>query len=185
MQAARGTTLTTSQPSPPPLQRTRSRVVLWTAALLAYAVDVTTKELALRHLDSTSSVPLVGDLLQLTLVRNPGAAFNTGVRFTYAFTALAIVAIVVVLVMSRRVAHRGWGLAFGLLLAGVAGNLTDRIIRDPGPFRGHVVDFLQLPHWPVFNIADICIDTAAGLMILLSFRGITLAGDRIAKESES
>lgn len=155
---------------------------MWSAALAAYALDVLTKQLAVRHLTPGERVPLVGDLLQLTLVRNPGAAFNTGVRFTYLLSALAVTAVIVVLIVSRRVTHSGWALAFGLLLAGVGGNLTDRITRDPGPFRGHVVDFLELPHWPVFNVADICIDTAAGLMILLSIRGITLAGQRLTRD---
>ena len=69
-------------------------------------------------------------------------------------------------------------MALGLLLAGVAGNLTDRIVREPGPLRGHVVDFLMLPHWPVFNVADICINIAAGLIMLQAFRGIRLDGTR-------
>ena len=60
----------------------------------------------------------------------------------------------------------------GLLLGGVAGNLTDRIVREPGFLRGHVVDFLMLPHWPVFNVADMCINVAAGLIIVQTFRGI-------------
>jgi signal peptidase II len=80
--------------------------------------------------------------------------------------------------LSRRVASTGWALALGILLGGVAGNLTDRIVRPPEPFHGHVVDFLMLPNWPVFNIADICINVAAGLIILQTFRGISLDGTR-------
>ena len=60
------------------------------------------------------------------------------------------------------------------------GNLTDRIVRQPEPFHGHVVDFLMLPNWPVFNIADICINVAAGLIILQTFRGVALDGSRDA-----
>jgi signal peptidase II len=56
------------------------------------------------------------------------------------------------------------------------GNLTDRVLREPGPFRGHVVDFLALPHWPVFNVADMCIDTAGALFVLLLLRGDHLDG---------
>ena len=50
--------------------------------------------------------------------------------------------------------------------------------RDPGPFRGHVVDFFALPNWPVFNVADICIDVAAGFFVILLLRGIRLDGSR-------
>lgn len=56
-------------------------------------------------------------------------------------------------------------------MAGISGNLYDRLFRAPGPLLGHVVDFIQLPHFAIFNVADICITTAAGLIILLSFRG--------------
>ena len=61
----------------------------------------------------------------------------------------------------------------------MGGNLTDRIIRDPGVMRGHVIDWLMLPNWPVFNIADMCIMSAAGIIILQSIRGVTLRGERV------
>jgi signal peptidase II len=81
-----------------------------------------------------------------------------------------------------RVRHRGWAVALGLLLAGVLGNLADRLLRAPGPLRGHVVDFFQLPHWPVFNVADICINVAAVLLVVLLSRGVRLDGTRHAEE---
>jgi signal peptidase II len=84
----------------------------------------------------------------------------------------------VVAFVARRVRHRGWALGLGLLLAGVTGNLVDRMFRDPGPFRGHVVDFLALPNWPVFNVADICIDVAGAIFVLLLLRGVRLDGSR-------
>ena len=52
------------------------------------------------------------------------------------------------------------------------------MFRAPGPFRGHVVDFFALPHWPVFNVADICIDVAGGILLLLLLRGIRMDGQR-------
>jgi signal peptidase II len=63
-------------------------------------------------------------------------------------------------------------------MAGVLGNLTDRLFRSPGMFRGHVVDFLQLPNWPIFNVADVCINIAAGVVILQALRGISVNGTR-------
>ena len=69
-----------------------------------------------------------------------------------------------------------WAVGFGFLLAGVTGNLADRLFRDPGPLRGHVVDFLMLPHWPVFNVADVCINVAAVVIVVQALRGIRLDG---------
>lgn len=59
----------------------------------------------------------------------------------------------------------------GLMLAGIAGNLTDRLFRAPGPLRGHVVDMFQFPHFAIFNVADVFITAAAGLIILIALRG--------------
>jgi signal peptidase II len=76
--------------------------------------------------------------------------------------------------------------ASALLLAGVAGNLTDRICcASPGPFRGHVVDFLELPHWPIFNVADICINVAAVLILIQAFRGVRVDGSRDTHQKAS
>jgi signal peptidase II len=118
------------------------------------------------------------------LIRNPGAAFSTGTRFTVALSCLALAAIVVVVWLSRRLASHGWAVALGLLLAGVAGNFTDRVFREPGFFRGHVVDFFRLPNWPIFNVADICIDVAAALIVIQALRGIGLDGRRHGASEE-
>jgi len=154
-------------------------------AVAAYAIDVATKILAVERL-SGADVELAGTWLVLHLTRNPGAAFSAGTEFTLLLTAIAIAAAAVVIYLARRVGTRAWAWALGLLLAGVCGNLTDRILRDPGPFRGHVVDFLMVPHWPVFNIADICINVAAALILLQAVRGIGIDGTRAtAREREA
>jgi signal peptidase II len=88
------------------------------------------------------------------------------------------VAVLVVLWLSRRLGSLGWAVALGALLAGIAGNLTDRILREPGAFRGHVIDFLMLPNWPVFNVADICINIGAALILVQAFRGMKVDGSR-------
>ncbi len=156
----------------------RARVwrVFALVALVMYAADLVTKIVALDRLDGRPDVRVVGDLLQLHLTRNPGAAFSTGTQFTVLLSCIAIAAVVVVLWLSRRLGNMAWAVALGFLLAGVAGNLTDRMFRDPGPFRGHVIDFLMLPNWPVFNVADICINVAAGLILIQAFRGIRMDG---------
>ncbi len=151
-------------------------------ALTGYAVDVLSKILAVEKLSGRPDVQLVGDLFQLHLVRNPGAAFSTGTAYTEVFSVVAIVAVLVVLFLARRIGGAGWAFALGLLLAGVAGNLTDRLVRAPGPLRGHVIDFFMLPHWPVFNVADICIDAAAVLILVQVYRGTRLDGSRAPRE---
>ena len=186
MQAARGASLNSSDQSDsvPARRRVDARLVFAGVALVAYAIDLGTKQWALSAL-ADGDISLIGDWFTLHLTFNPGAAFSTGTDFTIVFTALAMVAVVVVLWLSRRLGSTGWALALGVLLGGVSGNLTDRIVREPEPFHGHVVDFLMLPNWPVFNIADICINVAAGLIILQTFRGIALDGTRESeKESE-
>ncbi|WP_246415846.1 signal peptidase II [Nocardioides luti] len=147
-------------------------------ALTAYAVDVGTKLLAVDRLTGRPDVSVVGDLLVLHLTRNPGAAFSTGTEYTVALTCVAIAAVFVVLWLSRRVGSPLWAVALGLLLAGVSGNLTDRLFRTPGVLRGHVIDFLMLPNWPVFNVADMCINVAAGLILVQAFRGVRIDGAR-------
>jgi len=158
----------------------RARVwrVFAIVALVLYAIDVATKIVAIDKLTGREDIKVVGDILQLHLTRNAGAAFSTGTQYTVVLTCIAIVAVGIVLWLSRRLGNVVWAVALGFLLAGVAGNLTDRMLRDPGPFRGHVIDFLMLPNWPVFNVADICINVAAGLILIQAFRGVRLDGTR-------
>ncbi len=183
MQAARGASLNPSGPDHHPTRR-RPLGIFFGVALVAYATDVVTKVLAVERLAGRDPVPVVGDFLQLTLVRNPGAAFSTGTSYTILLTVVAIAAVVVVLYLSRRLFDRIWAFGLGCLLGGVLGNLTDRIFREPGPLRGHVVDFLQLPNWPVFNVADICINLAAGVIILQAIRGVSHTGERESRAED-
>ena len=151
--------------------------------MAAYAVDLLSKLWAVSHLSDGHDVRVVGDLLVLHLTRNPGAAFSTGTRYTVLFTWLAIAAVLVVIWLSLRVRNIVWAIAFGLLLAGIVGNLTDRLFRAPGVLHGHVVDFLMLPHWPIFNVADMCINVAAALILVQAFRGIRLDGSRMPRRT--
>lgn len=186
MQAARraslnpsDTTIPTSGPAGRPRARTRALVVFASIAAAGYALDVVSKVLAVQHLTDRAPVHVVGDLLTLYLARNPGAAFSTGTSYTLVLTCVAVAAVFGVLWVSRRLRSTGWAVGLGFLLAGVLGNLTDRIFRSPGVFRGHVVDFVQLPNWPIFNVADICINIAAGVIILQALRGVSVNGARV------
>jgi len=183
MQAARGTSLSPDSAEAPSVIDRRPHVALFAlVATLLYAIDQVTKHLAVEHLTGQPDKPLVGDLLQLHLTRNPGAAFSTGTSYTAVLSVIAIGAALLVLWVSRRLGSTGWAIGLGCLLAGILGNLTDRLFRAPSPFRGHVVDFLELPNWPVFNVADILINVAAGVIVLQALRGVRLDGTRHPKD---
>ena len=150
-------------------------------AVLVYVIDVATKVVAVEALTGQAPVSVVGDILQLRLTRNPGAAFSLGTSVTLVLSLVSIVVVAVVAWLGRRVASPVWAVALGLLLGGAAGNLTDRILRHPAPeeiLQGHVVDFLELPNWPVFNVADSAIVVAATLIIVQSFRGVAMDGSK-------
>jgi signal peptidase II len=130
-------------------------------------------------------VVLLGGFLKLTELRNPGAAFSIGGRsVTIVFTAIAVGVTIFILRMSSRIRSVPWAITLGLLLGGAVGNLVDRIFRYPGIFRGYVVDWIQLPHWPVFNLADSAIVCGGVLAVLLAMRGTRLDGQRVTAEPD-
>jgi len=178
MQTTPGTSLTDA---PTPARgRLRPEIILWlTVALTAFVLDQATKWWAENALADGQPKQVIGELLQFRLVYNPGAAFSTGTSYTVVLTFVALAVIVVVIKMAGKLRSRGWAVALGLILGGALGNVTDRIFRDPAPFRGEVVDFIELPHWPIFNLADSAITVAAVLFVLLSLRGIGLDGQRV------
>jgi signal peptidase II len=147
-------------------------------AAAAYVADQATKTWAEASLGDGRRHPVLGDLLTLNLTHNPGAAFSMGTGYTVVLTVIAIGVIVVCLKMARQLGSTGWAIGLGLLLGGALGNVTDRIVRPPAPFRGHVVDWIELPHWPVFNLADSAICVAAAIFVLQSIRGVHLDGRR-------
>lgn len=159
-------------------RRPRRMGLLLTVAASVLAADIISKAVVVATLSDRPPVRLLGGLLTLRVDRNPGAAFSIGTSMTVVFTAIAVGVIVLILRASRRIHSVGWAVTLGLLLGGATGNLTDRLLRAPGPLRGYVVDWIQLPHWPVFNISDSCIVCGGILAILLSFLGRRIDGTR-------
>ncbi len=155
----------------------RRRVgVILTVALVVLVADIVTKLIAVAVLTGRT-VQVIGSFLQLTETRNPGAAFSIGgPSETVLFTAIAVGVVVFILRASGRIRSLPWAVTLGLLLGGAMGNLTDRIFRSPGPFRGFVVDWIELPHWPVFNVADSSIVCGGVLAVILSIRGVRIDG---------
>jgi signal peptidase II len=165
-------------PPQPAKQRKHLFAALAVTALVVYAVDQLTKAWALRSLTPSEPVDLLGSLIRLHLIRNAGAAFSIGNGATWLLTLIACGVLVFILVTARRLGSRGWAWMLGLLLGGSLGNLTDRIFREPGPGRGHVVDFIDYFGWFIGNVADIAIVGAALGIGILAMRGVGVDGSR-------
>jgi signal peptidase II len=156
----------------------RQLPVVFGVALTVLALDVVTKLIVVRTLSGQNPIRLLDGFLTLLLLRNSGAAFSIGTSMTIVFTAIAAAVIVYILRAARRLRSLPWAITLGLLLGGATGNLADRIFRSPGLFRGDVVDWIELPHWPVFNLADSAIVCGGVLAVLLALRGVRLDGSR-------
>jgi signal peptidase II len=143
-------------------------VVAWLTAVAVVLIDQAAKLWAVASLEGQPDRQIVGDLLRFSFVRNPGAAFGLGGGATIVFSIVAVIVVVVLVRMSTKLVSYWWGVALGLMLGGATGNLIDRVFRDPAALKGHVVDFLRLPNWPVFNVADMALVTSAVLIVALS-----------------
>jgi signal peptidase II len=181
MQTTRGTSLngpgaSTESDSTVIVSRRRHLGVLFAVAGFVIAADVVSKIIVVAKLSGRAPVRLLDGFLTLDYTRNAGAAFSIGTGATYLFGIVAIAVIVVILRTSRRLFSRPWAVVLGLLLGGATGNLIDRLLRSPGVLRGHVVDWIQLPHFAVFNLADSAISIGAVLAVLLALTGRQLDG---------
>ena len=138
-----------------------------------YVLDQITKALVLQSITPEEPRIIVPEFFALVFVTNTGAAFGSFKNNNWFFMILSCIAIVVVLTLLFRKHERdAWrDTSLALLLAGVLGNLTDRILH------GAVIDFLlfnlHVPFadpWPAFNVADACICIAVGFFMVHSFR---------------
>ena len=169
----------------------RRRVVLLAViAAAVLALDIASKVLVVATLTEDQPVKLLGGALYLTLLRNPGAAFNlaTGMTWVLALIALAVVGFIIWIAPKLR--SVGWAVGLGLVLGGALGNLVDRFFRSPGVLRGHVVDFISLfgPYghpWPVFNLADSGICVGGALIVLMALLQRDYDGTRTAKSERT
>jgi signal peptidase II len=153
-----------------PAPKRRLRLLLSVAAVVL-ALDIITKVLAVKLLTPGQPVPIIGDTVTWTLVRNSGAAFSMATGYTWMLTVIATGVVVGIFWMGRRLVSPWWAIGLGMILGGAMGNLVDRFFRSPGPLRGHVVDFLSIGWWPVFNVADPSVVGGAILLVTLSAMG--------------
>nr|WP_260684500.1 signal peptidase II [Rhodococcus sp. KBS0724] len=154
------------------------------AAVILIA-DVLTKVWAVAAITPGKPIEIIGDVVTFTLVRNPGAAFSMATSMTWILTLVAIGVVIGVIKIGRTLRSPWWALGLGLVLGGALGNLIDRLFRAPGFMRGHVVDFMSIGWWPVFNIADSAIVCGAILLVALTLFGFEPNGERLRSDKSN
>lgn len=141
----------------------RSARILLTAAIV-FAIDQASKAAAVARLSPGERVEIL-PFLDLERTSNSGIAFGlAGDLPPVLLMSVAAAVVVVLLIIGSRIRWRGAVLAIGLILGGALGNLADRATR------GAVVDFISLPHWPTFNLADAAITLGVALLALGALR---------------
>jgi signal peptidase II len=157
--------------------RRRAAVWLFSVAAIAYLADRLTKIWAEQRLPG-DPIEVIPGVVTFRFATNPGGAFSFGQSAPWFFAAVTVVVAVTIVVTAFRHTNRLSALALGLVLGGALGNLTDRLTRGER-FDGHVVDFIDLQIWPVFNLADTAIVIGAIVLAAGSFMG-DRTGDRTA-----
>ena len=153
-------------PGDPVVRARRSTLLLSAAVVVANVVlDQISKRWALHALTLGEPRHLVWTL-QWNLTFNSGMAFSQAQGVGPYIGAIALVVVVVMLVSLRRSNSRGSAVAVGMVVGGAIGNLADRLFRGDAWLRGHVVDFIDLQWWPIFNVADMGV-TVGGVLIVL------------------
>lgn len=158
----------------PEVARRSHRLYALTIALAVIVIlaDQGSKWWAENTLTVGKPVPVLGDLLSFQLIYNPGAAFSIGTGFTWIFAIVAAIVVVAIAIFAWRVTSRPWAILFGLLLGGAATHLGDRLFREPGFGRGHVVDFIAYGQFFIGNVADIVIVGCGVFGAILVAKGV-------------
>ena len=164
--------------APPRRPAARWRVLLIAAIVLVvgYAADQFTKYLVVTHMQLGEKIWVIEPVLKWYSIRNSGAAFSMGEGYTWIFTIFMGVVALGVLLYLPRVRSLLWALALGGLLAGTLGNLTDRLFQPPSFGMGHVVDFVSVGNFAIFNIADSLIVCSVIGIVLLLWTGVPTTG---------
>lgn len=168
-----------TDPTTAPLGRRRVGLFAF-VAIAVVVIDQLTKWWAVQQLAGRDPITLVGDLLSLRFVLNPGAALGTAAGYTIVLSVVAIAVTVALVVIAPRLRDVGWAVGLGLFLGGAVGNLIDRLFREPAFLEGHVVDFIDYAGFFVGNVADIALTVAAVVIIWRSWRGHRFDGTREA-----
>lgn len=131
--------------------------------------DLVTKAIA-GNVWAADPLIVIPSVLTFTYIENFGASFDLFEGAGTFLAIAAIVAIAVVFTAARTARPLGELVGYGLIGGGAAGNLVDRIARGEGLFDGGVIDWIQFPNFPVFNIADSAVNIGVGLLLLVAWR---------------
>jgi signal peptidase II len=142
--------------------------VLFAPAALVWSLDRLTKIWVEGSLAGRPPITLIPRVLDLRFTTNSGGAFSLGQSTPWVFVTASIAVSLAIIVTSFRHSNVGTSVALGLILGGALGNLTDRIVRGPR-LTGHVVDFIDVHLWPIFNLADSAIVVGAVVLTISSF----------------
>lgn len=153
------------------------RTLFFITSFVVILIDQVTKEMAIFFLSPGTSVPFIGEIIRFRLVFNDSAAFSLGFGATWILAVISISAVLALLWFGPQVQTMLWALIAGFVMGGAAGNGIDRVLREPGLFNGHVVDFIQAPmNFPIFNLADSFLVVGMSLVIYRTFRGDKIGG---------
>lgn len=181
---------TEEEPTPPP-PKARKVGLLAVIAASVVVLDVISKVVVVAMVQPNEPVRLLGGLVYLSLIRNPGAAFSMATGMTWLLALIAIGVVVFIVRMAPRLRSTPWAVSLGLVLGGAIGNLIDRIFRAPGFLQGHVVDFVSVfgpnaEYFPVFNVADSAITIGGISLVVTALLGIDFDGTRTkSRKAES
>ncbi len=155
------------------------KVSFFSIAVLVVLLDQLTKEIAIANLSDGNVVEVLGEVLRFRLAYNDSAAFSMGVGATWVLAIIASIAVLVLLWFGPKSKTLMWSVISAFVLGGAAGNLVDRLTREPGFLNGHVVDFIAIPfNFPIFNIADSFLVIGVSLAILRTLMGDEIGGGR-------
>ncbi|GAA2035925.1 hypothetical protein GCM10009720_15610 [Yaniella flava] len=152
--------------------------------VIAYVADLWSKETVLANMQEGEQIPVIESVVNWHFIRNPGAAFSIGTEVTWLFTVIQAAGLLIVLyLIVFRARTMPWLITLGALGGGIAGNLTDRLFREPTFGMGHVIDFISVPNFAIFNIADSFIVCSIIVIVIMVLFGKTMDG--LPEESDA
>ena len=174
---------TEEEPVPAPPLPPRKIGLLAAIAAIVVILDLISKIIIVATVQPGEPIRILGGLVYLSLIRNPGAAFSMATGMTWVLALIAIGVVIFIIRMAPRLRSTPWAISLGLVLGGAIGNLIDRIFRSPGFLQGHVVDFVSVfgpnaQYFPVFNVADSAITIGGISLVVTALLGIDFDGTR-------
>ncbi|MCW1249560.1 signal peptidase II [Acaricomes phytoseiuli] len=169
---------TSAEPSEAKPRLGRTAIFAWFAgfAVFAYLLDQLVKLWVTSTMTYGQQIPVLPPFLRWYYITNPGAAFSIGADYTWVFTLIMIAVSIGILIAIRKAGSAWWGIGLGMVLGGALGNLTDRLFRPPSFGMGEVVDYISVPNFAVFNLADCAVVGGVIVICLLTLLGVPFRG---------